>query len=314
VSGEFNLTGSPDTPAINIALDGNAAFNVDAAALEAFEASMEPGTTPDMTAIMSALPDVLRAIDAELTLNIGVPAEAGLPVDTVVIDASLVDGVGYLNFDELDKVAGGALAEQGMTGWMGIDFAEVTAQFLEQNAAMIEQMGAQMGSMGSTTAMMGSMEQYEFAAKYVTITRTDGGSGDAEFTTSIDFGGLFADPELATIIKEQAATSGQTMTDAQLQQSLAMMQMVAPGLTMEAVQRIDPATSLTTHSGFTLKFDMAMLVAMMGQGGGSGPSEMTLALNFDFSGQNATTVSAPAGAQVVPTETVLQMLMGGASR
>jgi hypothetical protein len=309
LTGELNITGLPDTPDMNFTLDGKGGFNVDRAALNGLMSSMAGGGKPDIKASVEALLTFLKGLDAELTFNIGIPEalakQGGLPVSTITLDAKFVDGVGYLNFDELDKVAGGMLAQQGMKGWMGLNFAELGDKLVEQNAAMLEQMGAAAG----TSTMMMNPADYEFVSKYLQIARTDSG-GDAEFTMGLDFAGMFADPQFLDLMKKQMEAQGNTMTDAQMQQMGPMMAMMTQGLTFKAVQRINPDTKLTTHTGIAIQFDMTSLMAMSGQQS-TGSSIVTLNLNIDYSGHNETTVSAPAGAQVIPTETILQMMSGG---
>lgn len=314
LSGEFNLVGFPDTPDINVTLAGSAAYSIDPAVLAALNASMTPGTMPEMSAAIDALLELLKGLDAELTLNVVLPdaiaTQANLPVSTITLDAKLVEGIGYLNFDELDKVTGGMLAQQGMKGWLGINFAEVGATFVSQNAAMIEQMGS---AMTGSTAAMGSAADYEFVMQYLTIARTDAGSGDAEFTMGLDIAGLMADPAFQEIWKQQMAAQGNPMTDEQLQQMMPMMTMMTQGLTLNVIQRINNDTKQTSAVVVDFKFDLASIMAMMGQPA-EGASEISFSLNIDYSGHNATSVAAPEGAQVAPSEMILQMLSGGASR
>jgi hypothetical protein len=313
ITGEINVLGVPDTDDINITLSGTGAYSVDRAAIDALAASMTPGETPDTAAMVNALLSAIKGVDAELTLNVNLPeavaSQANLPVSTITLDAKLVDGIGYINFDELDKVVGGMLAQQNLTGWGGVNFAEVGEQFVAQNAAMLEQMGAQMGAAGSTAAMM-DPAQYEFVTQYLQVSRTDAGGGDAEFTFGLDFAGLMADPQFMEIMKTQMQAQGTTMTDAQLQQMMPMMSMFTQGLTFNVVTRINPDSKQTTHTGLVFKYDLTSVMAMSGQTP-EGQSEISLNLNFDYTGHNATSVAAPAGAQVAPTEMVLQMLMGG---
>jgi len=313
ISGELNIVGIPDTPDMSVKLDGSSAYSIDPAVLDSLSAMSQPGTTPEMSAVFDALIELLKGLDAELTLTVNLPAELAqqmsLPVNTVTLDAKLVDGIGYLNFDELDTATGGMLAQQGMQGWLGINFAEVGEQFLQQNAAMIEQMG---GAMAGSTAMANA-SQYEFMMQYLTIARTDAGSGDAEFTTGVDLAGLMSDPQFQELMKQQMAAQGNSMTDEQFQQMMPMMTMMTQGLTMNVVQRINADSKQTTHVGVNFNFDLSSMMAMMGQAG-TGQSEVGFTLNFDYAGHNATSVSAPAGAQVAPSEMILQMLSGGAGR
>jgi hypothetical protein len=306
LSGELNIVGIPDTPDMTIKLDGKGGYNVDRTALDTLMASMTPGSTPDAKAMVNALMTVLKSFDGELTLTIVLPdalaKQANLPVSTIVLDAKFVDGIGYLNFDELDKVAGGALAAQNLKGWLGINFAELADKVATENSAMIDQMGA---TMAGSSSMMMNPADVEFIKKYVTIARTDSGSGDAEFTTSVDLTGLFADPEFQALMQKQSSGD-----DSNAQQQMMVMSMIGQGLKVNAVTRINPDTKQTTHVGVDVNFDLSSIMAMSGQAA-SGKSSIALNLNIDYSGHNETTVTAPEGAQVAPTDMVLGMLMGG---
>jgi hypothetical protein len=312
ISGELGVVGIPNTPDMNFSLDGSGGYSFDRAAMDALMTSMmgAQGGTPDYKALVQALLDALKGLDAELKLTIVVPEaiaeEMDLPASTIVLDAKFVDGIAYLNFDELDKLTGGMLAQQGMKGWLGINFSEIADKALEENAAMFDQLG----TMAGASTMMGNPADYEMFAKYLQVARTDSGGGDAEFTMNLDFAGMFSDPAFMDLLKKQMAAQGNTMTDAQLQQMGPMMAMFSQGLTFEVITRINPDSKQTTHLGLNMKFDMATIMAMSGQAG-SGESSVSLVLNIDYSGHNATSVTAPAGAQVAPSEMFLPMLAGG---
>lgn len=317
-NGSFVISGIPDVPNLSIGLSGAAAFAVDKAAVDALTAQFEgmDETSLDATTIVTGLLEALKAADGTLLLNVTLPAEiaqqAGIQSDTIVLDMAFVDGVAYFNFDALDPATGGMLAAQNMTGIGGIDIVAVATQAIANDSSFVDQMQGMMNMMMANPAMMdanAAAEQLAFAEKYVTISRTDGGSGEAVFLTSIDVAGMFADPEFATYMQAQMAQQGNTMTDQEFQQVLGVLQLVGNDISVAVEQHIDPATANTTFTSINMNVDATTLLQLAGTPS-QGDALISLNLDFTYSGFNATTVTAPAGAQLADPAMIAQMMSG----
>jgi hypothetical protein len=306
---QIDVENIPDTPNININLSGTAAYNVDMAAMEGMASEGLEGEAA-LEAITTALSGFDGELDLTLTLPEDIAAAGGLPASEINLQLALVDGVGYINFDPLDSLAGGALSAQGFTGWGGINFIDVINQVVAQNPEALDQLN--MGA-GATAAMdPAALAAVEGLAQYISIERQADVDGAAVFVTNIDFGGAVSDPAFQDLIQQAVAASGQTMDDAEFQQALGVLQLVGNDVTLSSTQYIDPSTGYVLRGELNFSLDLTTLLAASGQTV-DGESIVSLVATIDYSGQNATEVTAPEGATIAPSEMVLQMLggMGG---
>jgi hypothetical protein len=317
-TGSFVMTGIPDVPNITVGIDGNAAFAVDKAAMDALNAQFEgmDETNIDVNALVTGVLEALKAFNATLVMNITLPADiaqmAGIPSNTIALDMAFVGGKAYFNFDKFDPTTGGMLAAQGMTGVGGIDVVEIATMAIANDSSFLDQMQGMMNMMMANPAMMdanATAQQLAFVEKYASVTRTDGGSGEAVFITTIDVAGLFADPDFATYMQQQMAQQGNEMTDQQFQQMLGVLQLMGNDITVEVEEHIDTASSNTTFTGLSLKIDAATLLQLAGTPA-QGDAVISLDLDFSYGGFNATTVTAPANAQMADSAMIAQMLAG----
>lgn len=322
-SGALNIAGIPDTPDLAINLSGSGAFALDKMALDALMAQAEAMDPANMQAaeIVPMVLEVLKAVDATLILNAELPAElaqqGGLPGNTITLDTAFVDGVAYIDFTKLDAIAGGMLAAQNFTGVGGIDIVAVINELLAQNPEAIEQLQGLLSMAAANPEMLAQMsgstitpEQMAALGQYVTVARVDGGAAEAVFESTLDLAGMFADPVFTDLMRAQMEAQGQTMTDEEFQQVMAIVGMMAADMTATVTQRVDTASTYTTFIGMDFSLDASTLLALSGAGS-SGSSVISLNLGFNFGGFNSTTVSAPAGAQLADPAMVVQMLAGG---
>ncbi|HEX2622050.1 MAG TPA: hypothetical protein VHL11_17960, partial [Phototrophicaceae bacterium] len=228
---QLDVENIPNAPTININLAGTAAYSIsdDAKAAAA-------GTTMDLDTIKT----LLGGFGGDLALVLTVPQElatqAGLPGSTIDLQLKLVDGVGYINFEPLDALAGGALAAQGLKGWGGIDFVDLLTKAAAANPDALSSLGNLGAGSAANTDAMSAMTQY------VTIERGEDEDGLATFTTTVDFASLVNDPAFQDLIKTSAASSGQTMSDADFQQALGILNVIGNEMEITSTQYIDPET------------------------------------------------------------------------
>ncbi len=249
-----------------------------------------------------ALTTLLGAFDGDLNLTLTLPeelvAQAGIPASVIPLELRLVDGIGYINFDTLDPIAGGALSQQGLEGWGGINFVDLITQLVAENPDMLDQLN--MASAGTGMTDM-DMDQLEGLAEYVSISRSDDVDGQAVFVTDIDFGGLVSDPAFQDVLSEQMAASGQAMSDSELQQALGILQVVGQQTILSATQTIDTSTGYLTSAEFNISVDLTSLLAAGGQSV-NGEAFLSVVGTIEYSDINATTVEAPADANIAPSE------------
>ncbi len=304
----FNLTidvqNIPDVPSLTISLDGAASYNVDAAAIEA--ATPAEGAELSAEETLALISTALGAFDGELSLTLTLPAElaaeAGIPASVIPLELALVDGIGYINFDTIDPLVGGMLAQQGMSGWGGINFIDVLTQVVAENPEMLGQL-----DMATSTTEMTDLTQYEALADYINISRSADVDGAAVFVTNIDFGGVVSDPAFQDLLVESMQTAGETISEAELQQNLGILQVLGQQSTMTLTQSIDPATGYLNSGEFNLNIDLTSLMAASGQTS-NGDAYLSIVGTIEYSGINSTTVEAPANATIAPSEMIIGAL------
>lgn len=276
--------------------------------------AMDP--LPDMDAVL----DALRAVNAELVITFNLPedmAEDMHAPTSLGLELRFVDGVGYINFDALGDV----VRDMELSGWGGLDIASLIGALMEQvTPEMLEQMsegmmeGMPLTMMGGMDASMLMMEQFsdpEFLEQYVTITRVDDGSGTvAVFETTFDFAAFFADPAFTDMMREQivgmAEMQGEEVPEEDLDMALSMMSQMWQDMTMVVTEEIDTTTGLLQAMSFSMSMDMSAAMAMSGEDEGTAMFSVNVAFSFDY--ENVPVVEAPADANILPYEEVLEMI------
>jgi hypothetical protein len=301
---QIDVENIPDVPTININLSGTAAYSADMSAL----AALSSGEPLEGEAALDALLEAIGGFDGSLDLVLTVPqdfaATAGLPFSELNLELALVDGVGYINFDALDEAFGGLLAAQNLTGWGGINFVDLINQAIADDPTLLDQFttGLSAGSTVDPAALAG----IEGLADYITITREGDMDGAAVFTTNIDFGGAVSDPAFQDFIQQTIEASGQALSDSDFQQAIGLLQLVGNDVTLTSTQFIDPATGYLRSTEVNFSLDLTTLLAASGQTV-DGDSIVSIVLTVDYSGQNETTVEAPAGATIATMEDLENM-------
>lgn len=300
----FSLTG-------NGSVTGMAAVS-GAADMTAFEAN--PGET---------LAKLLSDFDADLTFVLSLPeamtAEMGsnFPSD-ITLQVRMVDGVGYLNLDPLQPL----INEPSAKGWYGLDIANMLKTVMEQMPDMLDQLSQMSGA--SSMNYMEDFSNPEMLAQFVSITRTDNGSGDvATFETTVDLGALMSSPEFQDLMKQQMQAQfemqGQTVTEDELEMGMAMSTQMMQGMVVTVTEEIGLTDNYLHSVHGSLTFDLASMMAAMGESmGGSSDSASTEeapVFNIDFSlnysdFNSAAAITAPEGAVVIPYQMLLQGMMG----
>ncbi len=304
---DFTITGST-------AYSGGQALQ----ALTDTYASMASAEEIDLGPILQTF---LTDFDGSLNLTLTVPQQLvgmlmpGLP-NVITLDLAMVDGVGYINFDELQSLG---MLPPSLTGWAGIDFAqafnEAYAEDPTQFTTSVDEVtGASGMSMNMDTTGMDPAEMEALinqVVPYVTVTRTDDGTGDvATFLTDLDFAGMFSsDAFFNMVMEQQEAQGGEELTEAQMAEARAMMQNVFANSSLTYVTSVGIADGVTRSVEFSLLFDLTTLSEQMD---GAAPV-VAINLTSNTTDVDSTTVTAPAGATVYTTEEFQALLSGGSN-
>ena len=306
------LSNLPEVPAMGpITVDGSGAVS-NMSALK-----IDPATM--MADYGAFLQNVLANLNGNFKLTITVPPELMQQADpsapnSLTLDVRMVDGVGYLNMDELQPL----LNDSSMKGWYGLDLANLVKALLDQNPNLFDM--ANMGAMAGGTNPMDYMQQFQDPAmlgQFLTITRTDDGSGNtATFQMSIDFAALMSSSQMQDLMKQEMQAQGTKLTDQEMQQALSMSQQMFKGMTFNITEVISTTDYYLQSVSGEMNFDMsgimnsvsAMSATPMPTTTGAPTINATFTVNYaDFNSAPATT--APENPTLLP----YQMLLGMAN-
>jgi hypothetical protein len=302
----------PNSPDMTVGLTGNGSFAADLMAIkDSFAQAIDPQTA------VNALASAIKGFNGDLNLNLTLPAEAmsalgpGAGTGPINLQLRLVDGVGYINFDPLDALAGGKLSQAGLKGWTGLDLAGALTQFYPMMQSMLPDMSSITGMMGSgssdSTAAMGMMD-LSVLAKFFTVTRQPDANGSAVFVTNLDIAGLIDDPDFQKAIFDIAKTQDSTLTEDQVKAELSAFAASGATFTVTVTQAVDLSSGYlrSEELAFNANMDMAQMAGSASTG--SGLSQLTFDASISFDNINsAPAITAPEGATVIP----LASLLGG---
>ena len=316
---DLTVTGIPEMEGdLTFALTGSGAYSghtMDMGSMEDMAEQMQ-----DPAAMMGMAVEALRSFSGDLSLTLNLPAavveEAEDVPESITLELRMVEGVGYLNTDTLAPLMGDdaeQMEQMGMSGWVGLDIASLLEAVLEQNPEMFE--GMEMS--GFDPSMYQQFSDPSLYAEYVTIARTDDGSGDtATFETTVDFAAMFTSPAFQEMMMEQMEAQGADLSDEEVQQAMDAVQAMYADSEVVSTTTIDVATGYVISSSLDVSFDMSAAMEMMATL--EADTEMETAPAFalnasvSFSQFNEVEeITAPEDANVIPFESLLGMMSPG---
>ncbi len=313
---DVSVTGVPDMDGpVVFALTSEGAYSGDP---EVFAMMSHPdmAAMQDPVAALTKAVEALRAFDADLSFTLSLPSQLvaedeDIP-ESITLELLLVDGLGYLNLEPLAPLFENGSSQVPSQGWLGLDIASLIEAVIEQNPDMFEDMEM----FGVDASMYGQFSDPTAFAQYATITRTDDGSGDtATFDTTFDFAGLVQDPEFRALleqqIEQQIEAQGGDIDEEEFEAGFAASQMMLANSVLTATSTIDLTTGYQTSATFSMVIDTTELMAMAAEESDDVPEvppvvTFNLALNLSQFNDVAE-ITAPAGAVVIPFESMLGM-------
>lgn len=312
---DLRIDNIPDMPVAALAfnLSGQGAYALDPALLAKYAEADPMALLSDMTQLGTLMEEIFTAFSGQLSLTLTIPADlasqmsgGGMTIpEQLSVDLVMVDGIGYINLDQLAEALPGAGVP---AGWYGLEIAKLFGDLFEMLAPM-------MGDMGSLPGMnMDSFSAFadpEFLNSYATIERLADSDGAAVFKTTLDFAALMSNPNMREMMRQQMELQGQTMTEADLDMALGMVEQMYDGLAMDMLQYINLSDSYTRRIEINMAWDLTSLMGMMGESGGAAPV-MGMKVAVDYADFNAVApITAPEGAAILTAEDAIQMFMGG---
>lgn len=298
-----------DGQSIPITLAGSGAFS----GFDRMDHELDLGDMtelPDITPMLEAL----RGFSGDLALTLTVPEDLAedMPTNSVTLELLLVDGIGYINFEPLKPFMQDSDME--LDGWGGLDIASLIEEVYKQ---ITPEMLADFGQSGEMFAVpVDSMAQFEdpaFIEQYISITRTDDGSGaTATFETTVDLAGLMKDPAMQDLIREQmvaqAEAQGDDVSDSEAQMALGMMGMVFEDSSIVFTEEIDTSSALLAGANMSMTFDLSNLAEM--DDSNSGPAVISVNASVSYTYDDLPAIVAPEDASILPYEMLIGMLIG----
>lgn len=299
-----------NTP-VAFTITGNGAYHHTNPGMMADMAAMQ-GMMQNPTEMITWIVDALRSFSGELSLTLTLPqelvAQAEDVPESITLELRMVDGIGYINFDTLAAAFGDMTDQMQLSGWGGLDIASLLEAAVEQHPEMFNQMNMS----GMDMSMYQQFSDMSTFGQYVTIERTDDGSGDtATFVTTVDMAGLMSDPAIMDLIREQMDAQGQTFSEEEMQQGLAAAQALYANSTVTSTTTIEVSTGYVTTSSFSATFDMSGMMSMMAteEAGMSSAPVFTMNASINYSQFNdAPEITAPEDANMLPYESLLGMM------
>lgn len=184
----------------------------------AIASDMELVTTEDVASVI-----------AELTQLEEVP-------ESVAISVGVVDGLGFVNLDEVAPLIPDEAWSEALMGWHAVNLVELYGELADRVTAMKEQ-GMSTGDAeiaGMVTAIaMGNSEPFR---EFLTVERLEDGEMDGQavavIETSVDFAALLASPLFQELVSAQIQASNNMSDDevAEMESTLQMVGFMAPVL------------------------------------------------------------------------------------
>ena len=270
--------------------------------------------------------NVLANFNGDLTLTVNLPPEvvagagAGMP-SSITLQLRLVDGFGYINFDTL-KALMSDMGGMNLSGWGGLDLASLLNAALQQMPDMFNNMGGMHNGMNNGMNMGDMMHQFSdpaFIGKFVTITRTDAGTGDtATFQTTVNLSALMTQPEFQNMMRQQMMAQSQTMTQEEMDQAMSMVGEMYKHMTITIDEEIGLSDSFVHSIHGTINVDTSAMMMAMNDMNSTTPtpamSEPAPVINVDFTitysdFNSIPAITAPANAAILPWQSLLGMDM-----
>lgn len=280
-------------------LNGQGNFGAD---MTSFLAMMTAETEPDMEMFFGAMADMLRGVNADITLSLTLPEdlsvmlpETDLP-EQIALDFRMAEGVAYFNFEEIAALA----PEAGIpASWLGIDLAELYGEIVPQQFR-----GEETGLL-NMTALVQEFMKPENASKFMTIERLDDteimGQSMAVFHTRINYQNMLDIPALREMLEAQITASGES--EEEVEEAVAMIGKIYQGMIFDVTQTIGLDDHLIHSTEWMFDWDLSHIPDLEAQGEPHFTVNMvieTTAFNADFQ------VDVPEGATLLPLKDMLR--------
>jgi hypothetical protein len=313
---DFTISNIPDTPfeSLTFNLAGDGAYALEPGAMSGF---MEFQSNPaalfeNMEQLGPLYEEFFNSFAGELNLTLTLPTEvtdllsqqlgSEFP-QTLSVDLRLVEGIGYINLDQIAT----ALPQAGLPeGWYGLELARLFGMLMEQSAAMMDPSAME----GFDMSSFSQFTNPEFIGQYATVERLEDQDGAAVFQTTFDYAGFITSPEFRELMEGQFEAQGQALDEAEIDEAFSMMETMFSDVTFVTLTYVDLATNYVSRAETSFSFDTTAMMEAAGDTTTAAPV-IDLTASIDYADFNtAAEVTAPEDVETVLTAEQAMQLFG----
>lgn len=303
MNADFTITNIPDAPFESLAfnLSGDGAYTSDPTMMTGLmDLQSNPAALLENPEQFAAVfEDLLNNFDGALNLTLTLPTELvdamggggqDFP-ESLSIELRLVEGIGYINLDQISQ----AIPQAGLPeGWYGLELAALMGMMMEQSVAQMD--GAAM--QGFDTSTFSQFANPEFIGEYATIERLEDQDGAAVFLVTFDYAGFFSSEVFRDLMQQQMDATGASFDEAEFDEMMTQMGTMLEDVTLEYLTYIDLETSFVQRVETSFSFDTSAMMAEMG--GDMAAPVFDFTASIDYSDFNDTAkIIAPDDVQAV---------------
>lgn len=337
-----NGPGLPSELGASVSMAGEFAINPEwMAEMMAFQDMDAEEAAENIDSMMELIVELYQTMAFNLDMELGfstdlanmIAASSGLASfpSSIALPVRMSEGFMYMN---LDDIAANFEVEEGVEGWIGIDYGTLMSETLNEAMASMEEGSAEIDAATASMAASigGSFAMQDAIKQYMTVIAEGVSDLDGvevcEVSTTIDLAGFLADPAFISMMTDQmmmqmamqedmGAGDEMPMTEADIEMVAQMLPMLAPmlltGLEMESVSWIGVEDGLVYANEGALSWDMSslanMAAAMAAQSGEAAPLDADNPPFFaiEWASENSAfdeefEVETPDPVQIIPLE------------
>jgi len=308
----FQISDVPDMPFENLALGlaANGAFAIDPALMDMMSSMQaDPMQFADPQAGMALVGDLIEGISGDFTITINLPPElaamggpdANIP-ETLSFDFRMVDGVAYVNLDQIAEAIPDADVPPG---WMGADISSLFAQMSDMgmdSAAMLDQ--------EAMAEYMQSIMNPETMSAFLTIERVDDGEAMGQtlavFKTTFDFAAFIQSDAYQNFLNAQmelamgdAEVSAEDQ--AEIDEVMGMMMGAMEGIVFEQTTAVGLDDHYVHETTLFMSWDLGSFISAIEPEADASEALLTIDASAHVSDFNSdVTVAVPEDATLIP--------------
>jgi hypothetical protein len=255
--------------------------------------------------------DITISLSEEVVAALEAGGGVAIP-DVLPLSIVMVDGVLYLNVDELASQMPELAA---VSGWFGVDIVEILALSMAATAANGNAV-ATPNMNGMALGMSMGAQANGGLAPFVSVEREEDYQVDDQLATvfhiTFDWEGIMTSDTFANLVATQMTASG--AGEAEIEENLAMLDsvapMLAPGMDTQSWQVIGLDDYYVYQTQTAFEWDLSSVMPPAGNNATDAPliqfETITDLANFNADIE----ISVPDNAVIIPTEVIMAAMSG----